>query len=153
MTSLIFVIYLRNCLEILSFPWKKKIFKTTIINMFNGYFGIQIFIWKNMHSLSIFFLTIYRYFNILVNIFMKTWLKPKLLEAVNYATSQCWLQFRLIRCSKLWNIFTKPAILQGMVDGSTSKPALRQDTGYLVEKTYYDIAQYLGDFRAYLMPQ
>ena len=37
---------------------------------------------------------------------------------------------------------------QGMVDGSASKPALRQDTGYMVEKTYYDIAQYLGAFGA-----
>ena len=44
-------------------------------------------------------------------------------------------------------------ILQGMVDGSASKPALRQDTGYMVEKSYYDIAQYLGAFGAYLMPQ
>ena len=43
-------------------------------------------------------------------------------------------------------------VLQGMVDGSASKPALRQDTGYMVEKTYYDIAQYLGAFGAYLMP-
>ena len=41
---------------------------------------------------------------------------------------------------------------QGMVDGSASKPALRQDTGYMVEKNYYDIAQYLGAFGAYLMP-
>ena len=31
---------------------------------------------------------------------------------------------------------------QGMVDGSTSKPALRQNTGYMVEKTYLDIAPY-----------
>ena len=31
-----------------------------------------------------------------------------------------------------------------MVDGSASKPALRQDTGYMVEKTYWDIAQYFG---------
>ena len=38
------------------------------------------------------------------------------------------------------------SILQGMVDGSASKPALRQDTGYMVEKTYYDIAQYLRAF-------
>ena len=29
---------------------------------------------------------------------------------------------------------------QGIVDGSASKPALRQDTGYMVEKTYHDIA-------------
>ena len=31
-----------------------------------------------------------------------------------------------------------------MVDGSASKPALRQDIGYMVEKTYIDIAPYLG---------
>ena len=43
-------------------------------------------------------------------------------------------------------------ILQGIVDGSASKPALRQDTGYMVEKTY-NIAPYLGAFRAYVMPQ
>ena len=42
---------------------------------------------------------------------------------------------------------------QGMVDGSASKPALREDTGYLVEKTYPYIAPYLGAFGAYLMPQ
>ena len=42
---------------------------------------------------------------------------------------------------------------QGIVDGSTSKPALKQDTGYMVEKTYHDIAPYLGAFGAYLMPQ
>ena len=35
-------------------------------------------------------------------------------------------------------------LLQGIVDGSASKPALRQDTGYMVEKTYLDIAPYLG---------
>ena len=39
-----------------------------------------------------------------------------------------------------------------MVDGSASKAALRQDTGYMVEKTL-DIAPYLGAFGAYLMPQ
>ena len=32
------------------------------------------------------------------------------------------------------------------IDGSERKPALRQDTGYMVEKTYYDIAQYLVAF-------
>ena len=42
----------------------------------------------------------------------------------------------------------KGDILQGMVDGSASKPALRQDTGYMVEKTYLDIAPYLGAFGA-----
>ena len=45
------------------------------------------------------------------------------------------------------------ALRQGMVDGSASEPVLRQDTGYMVEKIYYDIAQYLGAFGAYLMPQ
>ena len=40
-----------------------------------------------------------------------------------------------------------------MIDGSASKPALRQDTGYMVEKTYLDIAPYLEAFGAYLMPQ
>ena len=44
-------------------------------------------------------------------------------------------------------------ILQGMVDGSASTPALRQDTGYMVEKTYPDIAPDLGAFGAYVMPQ
>ena len=44
-------------------------------------------------------------------------------------------------------------VIQGMVDGSASKPALRLDTGYIVEKTYLDIAPYLGAFGAYLMPQ
>ena len=43
--------------------------------------------------------------------------------------------------------------IQGMVDGFASKPALRQDTGYMVQKTYYDKAQYLEAFGAYLMPQ
>ena len=31
-------------------------------------------------------------------------------------------------------------IPQGIVDNSASKPALRQGTGYMVEKTYYDMA-------------
>ena len=48
---------------------------------------------------------------------------------------------------------TVDKLSQGMVDGSASKPALRQDTGYMVEKTYPDIAPYLGAFGAYLMPQ
>ena len=43
--------------------------------------------------------------------------------------------------------------IQGMVGGSASKPVLRQDTGYMVEKTYLDIAPYSGAFGAYLMPQ
>ena len=42
-------------------------------------------------------------------------------------------------------------VLQGMIDGSASKPALRQDTGFMVEKTYHDIAPYLGDFGVYLI--
>ena len=44
-------------------------------------------------------------------------------------------------------------IPQGIVDGSASKSPLRQDTGYMVEKTYHNIAPYLGAFGAYLMPQ
>ena len=43
----------------------------------------------------------------------------------------------------------KENIRQGIVENS----ALRQDTGYMVEKTYPDIAPYLGAFWAYLMPQ
>ena len=35
---------------------------------------------------------------------------------------------------------------------SASKPAIRQDTSYMVEKTYHDIALYLGAFGAYLLP-
>ena len=50
-------------------------------------------------------------------------------------------------------IYTKKTNKQGMVDSSASKPALGQDTGYMVDKTYYDIATYLGAFGAYLMPQ
>ena len=49
--------------------------------------------------------------------------------------------------------YVNTLLLQGMVDGPASKPALRQDTGYMVEKTYPDIAPYLGAFGAYLMPQ
>ena len=48
-------------------------------------------------------------------------------------------------------LFTKA--IKGMVDGSASKPALRQDTGYIVEKIYHDMAPYLGALGAYLMPQ
>ena len=47
----------------------------------------------------------------------------------------------------------KNIIVHGMVDGSAFKPALRQDTGYMVEKTDHDIAPYLGTFGVYLMPQ
>ena len=40
-----------------------------------------------------------------------------------------------------------------MVDGFASKPELGQDTSYMVEKSYPEIAPYLGAFGAYLMPQ
>ena len=53
----------------------------------------------------------------------------------------------------MYNVVQFNYLIQGMVDGSASKPALRQDTGYMVEKTYLDIAPYLGAFGAYLMPQ
>ena len=42
-------------------------------------------------------------------------------------------------------------IRQG-IDGSARKPALVQDTGYVVEKTDH-IAKYLGAFGTYLKPQ
>ena len=52
------------------------------------------------------------------------------------------------------NVFKRTiAIIRQGIDGSARKPALRQDTGYMVEKTYHDIAPYLGAFGAYLMPQ
>ena len=44
-------------------------------------------------------------------------------------------------------------VQQGIVDGSESKPALRQDSGYMVEKTCNNIAPYLGAFGGYLMHQ
>ena len=47
---------------------------------------------------------------------------------------------------------SKDMVSQGIVGGSASKPALVQDTNYMVEKTYH-IAPYLGAFGAYLMPQ
>ena len=51
-------------------------------------------------------------------------------------------------------VFVNKHILpQGIVNGSSSKPAFRQYTGYMVEKTYYDIAPYVGAFGAYLLPQ
>ena len=37
------------------------------------------------------------------------------------------------------------------IDGSARKPALLQDTDYIVEKTWY-VVLYLGAFWAYLMP-
>ena len=61
----------------------------------------------------------------------------------------------IFKCYELFktNILLLHIYKQGMVDGSASKPALRLDTGYMVEKTYLDIAPYLGAFGAYLMPQ
>ena len=53
----------------------------------------------------------------------------------------------------LLSIILYQPLPQGMVDGSAAKPALRQDTGYMVEKPYLNIAPYLGAFGAYLMPQ
>ena len=49
--------------------------------------------------------------------------------------------------------WSKNNMQQGMVESSASKPALRQDTCYMVEKTYSDIAPYLGAFGSYVMPQ
>ena len=63
------------------------------------------------------------------------------------------LVFALFNLLAINNFFGDSRILQGIVDGSASKPALRQDTGYMVEKTYLDIAPYLVAFGAYLMPQ
>ena len=42
-------------------------------------------------------------------------------------------------------------ILTNGIDGSVRKPALIQDTDYLVEKTYNSPA-YVGPFGAFLMP-
>ena len=53
----------------------------------------------------------------------------------------------------VWTIDQRICDIKGMVDGSASKPAFRQDTGYMVEKTYLDIAPYFWAFGAYLMPQ
>ena len=50
------------------------------------------------------------------------------------------------------NLWFLDKVTQG-IDGSAHKPTLIQDTGYMVEKTYFDIAPYLGAFGAYLMPQ
>ena len=38
----------------------------------------------------------------------------------------------------------KTFIMQQGIDGYARKHALRQDTDYMVEKTYHDIAPYLG---------
>ena len=49
--------------------------------------------------------------------------------------------------------FFKEDLIKQGIDGSARKPALRQDTGYMAEKTYHDIAPYLGAIGAYVMPQ
>ena len=69
-------------------------------------------------------------------------------SAQTLALATCYLEG-----SSGYFLVAKIIIKRWMEDGSASKPALRQDTGYIVEKTYYDIAQYLGAFGAYLMPQ
>ena len=58
--------------------------------------------------------------------------------------------------TNIWDVHIKYNlyyIQQGMVDGSASKPALRQDTGFMVEKTCLDMTPYVGAFGANLMPQ
>ena len=57
-----------------------------------------------------------------------------------------------IECTTTPALSCSTFITQG-IDGSARKPALRKDTGYMVEKTYLDIAPYLGFFGAYVMPQ
>ena len=59
----------------------------------------------------------------------------------------------LLQYTKKTCIIKEENRLQQGIDGSARKPALRQDTGYMVEKTYLDIAPYLGAFGAYVMPQ
>ena len=54
---------------------------------------------------------------------------------------------------KFYELCLLGTMSQGIVDGSARKLALIQDTGYMVEKTYHDIALYLGLLGAYLMPQ
>ena len=64
----------------------------------------------------------------------------------------CVTEFFLLSYSVMilyWDWF----VLKQGIDGSARKPALIQDTGYMVEKTYQDIATYLVAFGAYLMPQ
>ena len=45
---------------------------------------------------------------------------------------------------KFYELCLLGTMSQGIVDGSARKLALIQDTGYMVEKTYHDIALYLG---------
>ena len=65
--------------------------------------------------------------------------KVTLVKLLIWATQKCHVLYHGLR--------------QGMVDGSARKPALRQDTGYMVEKTYLDISPLLQAFGAYVMPQ
>ena len=69
----------------------------------------------------------------------------------NICNKNVWIFFSYIKRKTKKGLYDK--VTQGMVDGSLSKPALRQDTGYMVEKTYIDIAPYLGALGAYLIPQ
>ena len=57
----------------------------------------------------------------------------------------------IVRLVALEGNWYKCNLLQGMVDGSASKPAIVQDTDYIVEKTY-NLASYLGPFGAYFKP-
>ena len=60
----------------------------------------------------------------------------------------------------VWKIFKHVFLGQHLlktltqgITGSAPKPTLIQDTGYMIEKTYHDLAPYLVAFGAYLMPQ
>ena len=59
-------------------------------------------------------------------------------------------EFEMLIVSQQTSVL-KRIYIQGMVDGSASKPELRQKLK--VEKTYLDIAPYLGAFGAYLISQ
>ena len=53
---------------------------------------------------------------------------------------------------RLYSLLKLSVRFKQVIDGSARKPALRQDTGYMVEKNYH-MAPYLGAFEAYLLPQ
>ena len=55
--------------------------------------------------------------------------------------------FNLRHINNFFNSLSENYNIQGMVDGSASNPLLRQDTGFLVEKTYHDIASYFWALR------
>ena len=74
-----------------------------------------------------------------------------LLYRQEFLTSIRYNLLQIHRVSAMYDSVLYFNISQGIVDGSQSKPALRQDIGYMVEKTYH-IAPYLGAFGAYLMP-